>query len=120
MNDFLKLTALTTAIAFGGLATTASAHEREDTPCRGEITAWADRDAVVAKATEEGITVKNIGMRGACFLVMGENADGERALLALKADTLEKVDMREGKRGRRGPGRRGGHSQHAPAPSTDG
>lgn len=129
MKNFLKLTALTATLGMGAMATTASAHDKADSPCAGEITAWADRDAVIAAAAEQGVTAKRIGMRGACFLVMGEDADGERSAVVLKADTLEKVDMPERpERGKRGPGKRGGqgkrgmmhhaphHGQPAPAP----
>lgn len=112
MTPTLKLGTVIAALTFG---TAATAH---DTPCNGSVDQWQSRDAVVAAAETAGITAKRIHMRGSCFIVLGQNGDGDRAAVGFKADTLEQVELpdprdRRGKRRgpRDGKGRMGHHGK---------
>ena len=63
-----------------------------DDDCFVPMADWQPRDAVVAKAAENGWTVRRIKIDDGCYEIKGTDAEGRRIEVKLHPQTLDVVE----------------------------
>lgn len=65
----------------------------DDDHCTVPMADWQPREAVVAIAKEQGLTVQRIRIDDGCYQIKGRDASGREVEIKLEPDSLRVIDV---------------------------